>query len=295
MAIIEMNNLTKFYGKKRGIQDVSFSVEKGSMYGFIGPNGAGKSTTIKLLLNLIYPTSGSATIFGLDVVKDSARIKLKTGYVPGEVRFYPEMTAEELLKATIAFHGRDDRGQLEALCDRFEIERHKKMGDMSMGNKKKTAIAAALVHSPELLILDEPTNGLDPLMQKRLFEILKEWVKEGATVLFSSHNLTEVQEQCNIAAFIKEGSIVEIQDLSRGVQKSKIVSLTGKELNFTPFETDGAKLLFKDDTTLRFVYEKPAAALLQLLRSMVIEDICIENAGLEGKFMSMYEVEHHDL
>jgi len=132
-------------------------------------------------------------------------------------------------------------------------------------------------------------------MQKRLFEILKEWVKEGATVLFSSHNLTEVQEHCNIAAFIKEGRILEIQDLSRGVQKSKIVTLTGQGLTFAAFEAEGAKLLSSDETGLRFIYEHPVSSLLKLLKNLTLEDICIENAGLESKFMSMYEVEHHDL
>lgn len=289
MVVIEMHGLTKMYGKSRGISGVDLAVNEGEIYGFIGPNGAGKSTTIKLLLNLIFPTAGAASIFGLDVVKDSEKIKRKVGYVPGEVRYYPQMTANELLKTTLAFHGQTSTEEMDRLCDTFEIEREKKLGAMSLGNKKKVAIAVALVHNPQLLIFDEPTNGLDPLMQKRLFETLQQRRQAGTTVFLSSHNLSEVQANCTKAAFIKEGQIIRIDDLTTERRYSKMVTVTATGIESALIERIGGKGIVINGQTASFVYDGQANELVGLLATMKIEDLLVENSSLESEFLSYYE------
>jgi ABC-2 type transport system ATP-binding protein len=288
LGIISINNLTKTYNGNRGIDNVSLEVKKGEIYGFIGPNGAGKSTTIKLLLNFIFPTMGEAKIFGLDVVKNSAKIKTNIGYVPSEVRFYEDMTALQLLKTTIAFQKRGSQEDIDKLCSIFEIDRNKKMSELSLGNKKKVAIATALVHSPELIILDEPTSGLDPLMQKRLFEVLKEKRENGATIFVSSHNLNEVQEHCTIAAFIKEGKIIEIQDLTKEFKKSKIFTVVSSNLDIEQIEKLGA-VIIDNNEELIFTFDGKLNEMLEFLSKFDIQDIKIDNISLESKFLSYYE------
>ena len=209
MVAIETKNLTKYYGKNRGIENVSISVGEGEIYGFIGPNGAGKSTTIKTLLNFIYPTKGSAAVLGLDCTAESHRIKAQTGYVPSEIRFYEDLTVQELLAYAARFHKGD--ADTQGWISRFELEPKKKIGALSSGNKKKMALAVALQSQPKMLILDEPTNGLDPLMRQTLFAALREQQRKGCTVFLSSHNLDEVQTLCDRVAIIREGSIVDVR------------------------------------------------------------------------------------
>ncbi|MEG1778580.1 MAG: ABC transporter ATP-binding protein, partial [Oscillospiraceae bacterium] len=197
MKVIETVNLTKSYGKNRGIKYINISVEESEIYGFIGPNGAGKSTTIKTLLNFVHPTSGSATIFGMDIVKDSNKIKENIGYVPSEVRYYDDVRVKDIIKYAKSFYKNISSEDVDNICNELELDMDKKMRELSLGNKKKVAIAQALIQKPKLLILDEPTNGLDPLMQKKLFNILIEEKKKGTTVFLSSHNLVEVQNLCD--------------------------------------------------------------------------------------------------
>lgn len=178
MNIIETKNLTKNYGKNRGIENINISVSKGEIYGFIGPNGAGKSTTIKTLLNFIYPSDGSATIFGKDIIKESSTIKEEIGYVPSEVRYYDSVKVKDIIKYAQSFYPQTSNNDVEKICRELELDMEKKMDELSLGNKKKVAIAQALISKPKLLILDEPTNGLDPLMQKKLFNILVEEKKK---------------------------------------------------------------------------------------------------------------------
>ena len=174
MNAIEIKNLTKVYGKNRGIQDINISVKEGEIYGFIGPNGAGKSTSIKTLLNFIYSTSGEALIFGMDSVKESEKIKEYIGYVPSEVRYYDDVKVKDIIKYAQSFYPKSNKEYVDRICNELELDMNKKMGELSLGNKKKVAIAQSLINNPKLLILDEPTNGLDPLMQKKLFNILIE-------------------------------------------------------------------------------------------------------------------------
>lgn len=213
MNIIETKKLTKYYGKSLGIIDVDMSVAEGEIYGFIGPNGAGKSTTIRTLLGLIYPTGGSATIFGKDIIKYGPEIKEEVGYLPSEVFYYDDMKVIDLLKYSGSFYKRD-RGLIERrikeLAGIMNLDLNKKIDDLSYGNKKKVGIVQGLLHEPKLIILDEPTGGLDPLMQQKFFDLLREENEKGVTILFSSHILSEVQKLCDRVAIIKEGRIIKV-------------------------------------------------------------------------------------
>ena len=208
MNAIETKSLTKFYGKSRGIVDVSLCVEEGDLFGFIGPNGAGKSTLIRTLLGLISATSGEARVLGMDIVKDKTQILSKVGYLPSEAAFYSGMRVGEFLAFSAKLRGVDCEAERRALCDRLELDMTKKIDHLSLGNRKKVGIVAALQHSPCLYILDEPTSGLDPLMQKEFYSLLKERNDEGATVFLSSHVLSEIGRYCKSAAVIREGRIL---------------------------------------------------------------------------------------
>ncbi|NMB01337.1 MAG: ATP-binding cassette domain-containing protein, partial [Firmicutes bacterium] len=200
--VIEINQLSKYYGKQRGIEDVTFSVKQGEIFGFIGPNGAGKSTTIRTLLALIYPTSGTATIFGKDCIKEAPVIAQDIGYLPSETFFYENMKVRDLLKYAETLYKKDCSKRIDELTSRLNLDVTRKIRDLSFGNKKKVGIVAGLLHSPKLLILDEPTSGLDPLMQQTFFDILREENQKGATILFSSHILSEVQKMCDRIAIL---------------------------------------------------------------------------------------------
>ena len=210
MEIIKTARLTKYYGKARGILDLDLSVEQGEFFGFIGPNGAGKSTTIRTLLGLIAPTSGSAKIFGKDITKEKESILRNIGYLPSEAVFYQGMRVKDVLKLSADLRKKDCTQEARRLCDRLQLDMSQKVDELSFGNRKKVAIVCALQHRPELLVLDEPTGGLDPLMQKEFFDILRERNRDGATVLLSSHILSEIQRNCTRAAIIRDGRILSL-------------------------------------------------------------------------------------
>ena len=211
MSAIQTRKLTKYYGRARGIIDVDLDIREGEIFGFIGPNGAGKSTTIRTLLNFIFPTSGTASIFGMDCFRDSSRIKKENGYLPSEVNYYDDMNVSDLLDYSASFYGKDCSGRIKELAGIFEVEVNRKIEDLSTGNRKKVAIVQALLHEPRLLILDEPTGGLDPLMQNRFFDVLKDENSKGVTIFFSSHILSEVQKMCDRVAIIREGRILRVE------------------------------------------------------------------------------------
>ena len=200
MHVIETKKLTKYYGKARGIIDLDLRVEQGEFFGFIGPNGAGKSTTIRTLLGLISPTSGSAMLFGKDITTEKEAILQHIGYLPSEALFYQGMKVKDILKLSADLRKRDCTAEAALLCERLQLDISRKAEELSFGNRKKVAIVCALQHKPELLVLDEPTGGLDPLMQKEFFEILRERNQEGASILLSSHVLSEIQRNCTRAA-----------------------------------------------------------------------------------------------
>lgn len=290
MNAIEIKNLTKVYGKNRGIQDINISVKQGEIYGFIGPNGAGKSTTIKTLLNFIYPTSGEALIFGMDSVKESEKIKEYIGYVPSEVRYYDDVKVKDIIKYAQSFYPKSNKEYVDRICNELELDMNKKMGELSLGNKKKVAIAQSLINNPKLLILDEPTNGLDPLMQKKLLNILIEEKEKGNTVFLSSHNLVEVQNLCDRVCVIKEGKIVDIIEIEKSKTELKLkVTLSSSDITDDIVLNLSDKILDKNGKLYTFIYSKNIDSLVKELANYKIDELLIEKENLEDAFLNYYE------
>ncbi|MBN1922367.1 MAG: ABC transporter ATP-binding protein [Anaerolineae bacterium] len=290
MSIIEVTHLTKYYGKARGIVDVSFVVEEGEIFGFIGPNGAGKSTTIRLLLSLIHPTSGAATVFGKAVATHGTEIRRNIGYLPSEVYYYEGMKVIDLLKYSASFYPGNHTQRMRKLSDAMELDLNRRINDLSYGNKKKVGIVQGLLHSPTLLFLDEPTAGLDPLMQRKFFDLIREENARGVTVFFSSHILGEVQRLCNRVGIIREGKIVEISDI-RSLQQNnyKKVHVTATGLNAAAFELPGVTNVQVDDGTVHFFFKGDINVVLQRLSTIQVADVVIEEPTLEEIFMHYYE------
>jgi ABC-2 type transport system ATP-binding protein len=218
-AAIETTGLTKYYGKARGIVDLDLEVGAGEVFGFLGPNGAGKTTTLRLFLDLIRPTSGRALVLGRDSHRDTLAIQARSGYLPGELSLYPNLTGQEMLRYLANLRGGVDWSVVTLLCDRLDCDLTRKVADLSTGNKRKLGLIQAFMHRPELLILDEPTSGLDPLVQHEFYALVDEARDAGQTVFLSSHVLPEVQRVCDRVAFIREGELIALEDVS---------SLTGK-------------------------------------------------------------------
>ena len=293
MNVIEINNLTKNYGTARGIVDVSFHVEQGEIFGFIGPNGAGKSTLIRTLLSLIYPTSGSATIFGKDCIKYAPEIKKDIGYLPSEVFYYDNMKVIDLLRYSASFYKKDCTKRINELAEIMELDLHKKIDDLSLGNKKKVGIVQGLLHEPKLIILDEPTSGLDPLMQKKFFDLLKEENKKGATILFSSHILSEVQKLCDRVAIIKEGKLVQVEKIStlkeKNYKKIRIETKTNLDMNY--FNMMGVSKLEMKENIVSFMYNGNINLILKKIAEIEISNLWVEELTLEEIFLHFYEKE----
>ncbi|MBP3413078.1 MAG: ABC transporter ATP-binding protein [Oscillospiraceae bacterium] len=289
MNAIQTQKLCKYYGKARGILDVDLTVAEGDFFGFIGPNGAGKSTTIRSLLGLIRPTSGSARIFGKEIGKEYLSILKDIGYLPSETAFYPGMRVEELLRFSARLHKTDCTQEARLLCDRLELDPKRKIRELSLGNRKKLGIVCALQHKPRLYILDEPTSGLDPLMQKEFYEILRQRNAEGATIFLSSHVLSEIARYCNKAAVISEGRILAADSVENlGHTGVKKVTLRG--CPSLP-KLQGAKDQVIEGDSLRFLYSGDPRRLLQELSSLPFEDISITDPDLEEIFLHYYTKE----
>lgn len=289
-AVIETKNLTKFYGKSRGIIDVTLSVEAGEIFGFIGPNGAGKSTTIRTLLSLIYKTGGEARIFGLDCETDKVKILQEVGYLPSEVFYYDNMRAVDLFRYSASFYHKDCSKRIEELAELLQLDIHKKIEDMSLGNKKKVGIIQGLLHSPRLIILDEPTSGLDPLMQKTFFDLIREENRRGATILFSSHILGEVQRICDRVAIIKEGRIVAVQNIGELQQSAyKNVSFTVKNaVAPRDFAIPGAQNIQCSGAAVSFIFKGDVNRLLTEIAKYPLLNVDITEPSLEDIFMHYY-------
>lgn len=286
---IETTKLTKYYGKARGIVDVDIAVEEGEIFGFIGPNGAGKSTTIRTLLGLIKKSGGSATIFGMDCEKDKVKILAEVGYLPGEVFYYDNMRAIDLLRYSASFYKKDCTKRITELADALSLDLNKKIEDMSLGNKKKVGIVQGLLHSPKLIILDEPTSGLDPLMQRTFFDLIQRENERGATVLFSSHILGEVQRICDRVAIIKEGRIVDLRSIDDLRKNSyKKVSFT-TENPVADFSLAGAGEITQDGSSTSFLYNGEIGALLKKLSALPLVNADISEPELEEIFLHYYE------
>ena len=270
--MIKTEKLTKYYNKHRGIIDVDLSIKKGEIFGFIGPNGAGKSTTIRILLNMIFKTEGDASIFNLDVEKKSKEIKQEVGYVPAEVNYYDFMKVTDILNFTKSFDSDVTDKKIKEICSFLDLDMKRYIRELSSGNKKKVAIAQAILRDPKLLILDEPTNGLDPLMQKKLFDLLIDFKKKGKTVFLSSHNLNEVEKYCDRVGFIKDGKMLSVQTID------EIKSKLNKKVIIT----------YKDKTKKEFIHKGKIKELIKELSDKNIIDLEIKNTSLEEGFLDIY-------
>jgi ABC-2 type transport system ATP-binding protein len=291
MAIVEVSHLKKYYGAARGIEDVSFSVEEGEFFGFIGPNGAGKSTTIRTLLALIRPTAGSAKIFGKDAICFAPEIARRVGYLPSEVFYYDGMRVGDLLKYSASFYKKDCSERIKKLAAALDLDLKRKIDDLSFGNRKKVGIVQALLHEPKLIILDEPSAGLDPLMQQRFFELLHEENRKGATVLFSSHVLSEVQKLCNRVAIIKEGKIIQLDAIGAIRDNSyKKVALEGKApLDAGALDMDGVASLELSGGAASFIFRGNVNQLLAALSRLELVNVTIAEPDLEEIFLHYYK------
>lgn len=292
MSVIEIKNLTKNYGKARGIIDVNLNVEQGEVFGFIGPNGAGKSTTIRTLLGLIYPTSGSATIFGKSCI-EFPEIRKELGYLPSEVFYYDNMRVIDLLKYSASFYKKDCTKRINELAEIMDLDLKKKIDDLSFGNKKKVGIVQGLLHEPKLIILDEPTSGLDPLMQQKFFDIIMDENKNGATVFFSSHILSEVQKMCSRVAFIKEGKIIKLEKMSTLQENNyKRISIEAKsDINKEIFNIRGVSDLEVKDNTANFIFKGNINSIMKKINEIELLNISIGEPDLEEIFMHYYAKE----
>ena len=290
MLAIQTSELSKYYGDALGIKDVSLDIVEGEIFGFIGPNGAGKSTTIRTILGLLMPSSGSIRIFGKDIEEHGSEIRKEIGYLPAEVNYYDEMSSRELLEYHCRFYGIQDYREIERLADTFDLDLDKPISDLSLGNKKKCGIIQSIIHKPKLLIMDEPTTGLDPLMQNVFFELLRNLNKKGTTLFFSSHILSEVQSLCHRAAIIKNGEIVAKEDIQSLLKKQmkKVTLLFSQRPNDLQFP-EGIQNPHWTKNKLTLEYVGPIDNLLRWMSSIELQDAILEEPDLESIFINYYE------
>jgi ABC-2 type transport system ATP-binding protein len=295
--VIRAEQLTKSYGQHRGILDVDFAVEEGEVFGFLGPNGAGKTTTIRLLLDLIRPTSGRLTVFGLDSRRSSVAIRKRLGYLPGDLRLYERMTGAELLRYFGHLRGLDGAERPEQLAVRLDLDLGRRIKELSRGNRQKVGIVQAFMHEPDLLVLDEPTSGLDPLVQETFYELVAEATKRGGTVFLSSHVLSEVQHMADRVGLIREGRL----DLVDSVENLRARAFTHVEATFAePPPTDafsqvaGVQRVEQDDSVVRFALGGEIDPLLKALALFHVKALDVREADLEDVFLARYRGEEPD-
>lgn len=283
---IMIDGLTKTYGKSRGIDNLTFDVAAGEIFGFLGPNGAGKSTTIRCLLGLIQLTGGSASVLGKDIVREHRDIMKTVGYMPSETMFYPNMRAGEVIQFAAKVRGLDCTQEAAMLCERLKVDVNKKIRELSLGNRKKIAIVCAMQHKPKLFIFDEPTSGLDPLIQAEFFALVREYNAQGATCFLSSHVLPEVRKYCGRAAIIRDGKLITVDSLDKLTHtNAKLVKVEG----VSDIALDGISQVRRHTDGLEFVYSGAISALLDALQGLPIRDLAIEEPSLEEIFMHYYD------
>ena len=271
---IEISNLTKTYGKNRGVSGISLEVKKGDIFGFLGPNGAGKSTTIRSMLGMLKFPEGTIKILQMDAVKQQKEILRKVGYMPSEAMFYPSMKAKDVIRFAAKARNLDCTQEADRICQILEVNMDKRIEELSLGNRKKVSIVCAMQHKPELLILDEPTSGLDPLMQEAFFKLILEYNSQGTTCFLSSHVLSEVKKYCKNAAIIKEGKIIRV-DSVENLSKSNLRRVR----------------IWEDGQEKAFSYTGDMKKLIGELDGRNIEDLLIEEPSLDELFMHYYEQE----
>lgn len=287
MKVIETKNLTKYYGKSRGILDLNLEVEEGDIFGFIGPNGAGKSTTIRTLLGLISASSGEGTVFGMDIHTETKNILKRVGYMPGEANFYQSMRVRDMIKLSADLRKKDCQKKAASLCDRLQLDTNKKIEELSLGNKKKVSIVCALQHEPDLYILDEPTSGLDPLMQQEFFQLLKEENKRGATIFLSSHVLSEIQNYCKHAGIVKDGKLIMVNSVSE-MSKSNTKRILIQGIDQLP-ALEGVVNVEQSKEGFQFLYQGNMPNLIETLQGLPIQNMNISDPTLEEIFLHFYQ------
>ena len=286
MNAIETQKLTKYYGKSRGIVDVDIVVRQGDFVGFVGPNGSGKSTTIRTLLGLISPTSGSAKVLGMDSKKDNTQVLKRVGYLPSETSFYSGARVRDILDYSARLRNIDCSKEADNLCTRLQLDTERKISELSLGNRKKVGIVCAMQHSPELYIFDEPTSGLDPIMQQEFYKLLQEKNQQGATVFLSSHILSEVSRYCSSAVIIREGRVIACDSIDAlGHNGVKRVTLKGA-LDLTQIE--GISDFSKDADSVSFLYKGDARVPVGHLAQHNFDDLTITDPALDEVFMHYY-------
>jgi ABC-2 type transport system ATP-binding protein len=290
-AIITTEKLTKYYGSHRGVIDVDLEVQEGEVFGFLGPNGAGKTTTIRLLLDLIRPTSGKAYVFGIESSADPVAIHRRIGYLPGEFTLYDRLTGSQTLEYFGNLRGGVDPAYRAQLVERLDLDPSRRFREYSKGNKQKVGLVAALQHRPELLLLDEPTSGLDPLVQQTFFTIMREQVKDGATVFLSSHILSEVEKNCHRVAIIREGQLVQVGrvDALRDLAHHQVeLRFAGKPPADEFRKLKGVSDVVVEDHLLRLRVQGTITPVVQAAARLGVLDFLSREPSLEETFLAQY-------
>jgi len=291
-AVIQTQSLTKRYGRSRGIEDVTLNVWDGEVFGFLGSNGAGKTTTIRTLLDLQHPTSGTATIFGMDSRRDSLAIRTRLGNLPGDFACDPHVTGRAFLGYCASVRGLDDLGEGPALAERFEADLDRPVGELSRGNRQKIGLIQALFHAPELIVLDEPTSGLDPLMQEEFLRVIGEHRARGATVFLSSHALDEVERICDRVGIVRDGRLVAVESVEelRGRAYRRVAITFAEPVDPTEFAgLPGVRDLQAAGTGLRFQTDGDLDAVVKVTARHTVVDLEVAEPTLEEIFVAFYE------
>ena len=287
--ILEIKNLTKYYGNTLGVKNLNLTLNEGEIFGFIGPNGAGKSTTIRSIMNLINKTSGTVLLNGEELTKDNANLKAIIGYLPSEIHLYEDLTVNQMLNYHESFYHQNIHKRRKELVKRLKLDETKKIEDLSLGNSKKLGIILALMHEPKLLILDEPTSGLDPIMQQTFYELLKEEKSKGTTIFYSTHILSEISKICDRVGIIKDGTLLKIE---------KVEEIQKKELTYVTIESKEIDNIIKDlkldhnlkkNNTIKFKNTISSDKLIKTLSKYKIDKILIEEATIEDIFLHYYK------
>jgi len=293
-AIIHTSGLTKYYGKQRGMVDISLDVRRGEVFGYLGPNGAGKTTTIRTLLNLIRPTRGIATIFGMDIQRKGLEVRRHTGYLPGELKLYDNLTGAEMLRYLGHLSGGVDWARVENLATRLDCDLLPPIRSLSHGNRQKIGLIQAFMNTPDLLILDEPTIGLDPLMQQEFYRLVSETKARGRTVFLSSHIMPEVERICDRVAIIREGRLVTVED----IDNLKARSIRRLEIHFAGpvsqekfTEISGVKDVSVHDSVLTCTVVGELDALVKAASQARVVNIISHEPSLEEIFLDYYNEE----
>ena len=287
--MLKIDKLTKYYGKIKGIENLSLELNKGEIFGFIGPNGAGKSTTIKCIMNLINKNSGDIYIDGKINSKDDLELKEIIGYLPSEISLYDDMTVKQILDYNAQFYKKDTSFKRKELVTKFQLDESKKIEQLSLGNLKKLGIVLALVHDPKLIILDEPTSGLDPIMQDVFYNILKEEREKGNTIFYSTHILSEIKKICDRVGIIKDGNLIKVETLKE-MKNNNLVIVTIKSRKIANIKTElKLKILEENEEEIKILYNDDINKLIKLLECYNLEKLLIEELSIEDMFIHYYK------